>query len=100
MIVIILVLLIRQIACHLIDKLFRNRLTMTLSKNDAVALEEKRLHTLSKLFKSIVSYVLMFGCLVFFMNFMMRRMGGGVMGVGKSTAKMRSEEHTSELQSH
>ena len=60
MIVIILVLLIRQIACHLIDKLFRNRLTMTLSKNDAVALEEKRLHTLSKLFKSIVSYVLYF----------------------------------------
>ena len=60
MIVIIVVLLIRQIACHLIDKLFRNRLTMTLSKNDAVALEEKRLHTLSKLFKSIVSYVLYF----------------------------------------
>lgn len=60
MIVVILVLLIRQIACHLIDKLFRNRLTMTLSKNDAVALEEKRLHTLSKLFKSIVSYVLYF----------------------------------------
>lgn len=59
-IVVILVLLIRQIACHLIDKLFRNRLTMTLSKNDAVALEEKRLHTLSKLFKSIVSYVLYF----------------------------------------
>jgi small conductance mechanosensitive channel len=33
---------------------------MSLSKNDAVALEEKRLHTLSKLFKSIVSYVLYF----------------------------------------
>ena len=44
----------------LFRSLFRNRLTMTLSKNDAVALEEKRLHTLSKLFKSIVSYVLYF----------------------------------------
>ena len=43
---------------------------------------------------SIVSYVLMFGCLVFFMNFMMRRMGGGVMGVGKSTAKMYMQNET------
>lgn len=43
---------------------------------------------------SIVSYVLMFGCLVFFMNFMMRRMGSGVMGVGKSTAKMYMQKET------
>ena len=43
---------------------------------------------------SIVSYVLMFGCLVFFMNFMMRRMGGGVMGVGKSMAKMYMQKET------
>ena len=43
---------------------------------------------------SIVSYVLMFGCLVFFMNFMMRRMGGGVMGVGKSTAKRYMQKET------
>ena len=43
---------------------------------------------------SIVSYVLMFGCLVFFMNFMMRRMGVGVMGVGKSTAKMYMQKET------
>ena len=43
---------------------------------------------------SIVSYVLMFGCLVFFMKFMMRRMGGGVMGVGKSTAKMYMQKET------
>ena len=43
---------------------------------------------------SIVSYVLMFGCLVFFMNFMMRRMGGGVLGVGKSTAKMYMQKET------
>ncbi len=43
---------------------------------------------------SIISYVLMFGFLVFFMNFMMRRMGGGVMGVGKSTAKMYMQKET------
>ena len=43
---------------------------------------------------SIVSYVLMFGCLVFFMNFMMRRMGGGLMGVGESTAKMYMQKET------
>ena len=59
-VVLIMILLIRHIACHLIDKLFRNRITITLSKSDAVALEEKRLQTLSKLFKSIVSYVLYF----------------------------------------
>ena len=43
---------------------------------------------------SILSYVLMFGFLVFFMNLMMRRMGGGVMGVGKSTAKMYMQKET------
>ena len=37
---------------------------------------------------SFLSYALMFGFLVFFMNFMMKRVGGGVMGVGKSNAKM------------
>lgn len=63
-IIVALILLIRQIACHLIDKLFRNRITMTLSKSDAVALEEKRLHTLAKLFKSIVSYTLYFVAII------------------------------------
>ncbi len=43
---------------------------------------------------SIVSYVLMFGFLVFFMNMMMKRMGGGVMGVGKSNAKMYMQKET------
>ena len=43
---------------------------------------------------SIVSYVLMFGFLVFFMNMMMKRMGGGVMGVGKNNAKMYMQKET------
>jgi len=43
---------------------------------------------------SIISYVLMFGFLVFFMNMMMKRMGGGVMGVGKSNAKMYMQKET------
>jgi len=43
---------------------------------------------------SILSSVLMFGSLVFFMSFMTRRMGGGVMGVGKSTAKMYMQKET------
>ncbi len=43
---------------------------------------------------SIVSTVLMFGALIFLMNMMMRRMGGGVMGVGKSTAKMYMQKET------
>ncbi len=43
---------------------------------------------------SIISYALMFGFLVFFMNMMMKRMGGGVMGVGKSNAKMYMQKET------
>ncbi len=43
---------------------------------------------------TIISYVLMFGLLFFFMSFMMRRMGGGVMNVGRSTAKMYMQKET------
>ena len=43
---------------------------------------------------SIMSTVLMFGSILFLMNMMMRRMGGGVMGVGKSTAKMYMQKET------
>lgn len=60
MIVLLLMLLVRRLVCHFIDKLFRNRLTMGLSKSDAISLEEKRLHTLAKLFKSIASYIIYF----------------------------------------
>ncbi len=62
LVVVALILILRRIACHVIDKMFRNRITMTLSQKDA--LEEKRLHTLSKLFKSIVSYVLYFVAII------------------------------------
>lgn len=64
LIVVMLALLIRQVVCHFIDKLFRNRITLGLSKSDAVALEEKRLQTLSKLFKSIASYILYFVAII------------------------------------
>ncbi len=43
---------------------------------------------------SILSTVLMFGSILFLMNMMMRRMGGGVMGVGKSKAKMYMQKET------
>ena len=43
LVVVALILILRRIACHVIDKMFRNRITMTLSQKDA--LEEKRLHT-------------------------------------------------------
>lgn len=62
LVVVALILILRRIVCHVIDKMFRNRITMTLSQKDA--LEEKRLHTLSKLFKSIVSYVLYFVAII------------------------------------
>lgn len=60
LIVIVLTVIIKQIANHMIEKVFRNRITLSLSRSDAVALEEKRLATLSKLAKSIVSYILYF----------------------------------------
>ena len=67
-----------------------DQLTQRLLAN---GVESERVHQNTAIW-SIVSYVLMFGCLVFFMNFMMRRMGGGVMGVGKSTAKMYMQKET------
>ncbi len=43
---------------------------------------------------NIFTWVLMFGSLVFFMNMMTRRMGGSMMGVGKSNAKMYMQKET------
>lgn len=60
LIVVLLTLLVRQIVCRMIEKVFRNRVTMTISHKDAREMEEKRLQTLSKLFKSIASYTLYF----------------------------------------
>lgn len=48
----------------------------------------------SMLLESILSFVLPFICIVIFMNFMMKKMGGGIMGVGKSTAKMYMQKET------
>lgn len=45
--------------------------------------------------ENLISFALMFGFLILFMNFMMKRMGGGgIMGVGKSTAKMHMQKET------
>lgn len=60
LIVISAIFIFKRLACHFIDRIFKNKFTATLSKNDSIDLEEKRLHTLAKLFKSIVSYVLYF----------------------------------------
>ncbi len=48
----------------------------------------------SMLMETILSFVIPFACIVIFMNFMMKRMGGGIMGVGKSTAKMYMQKET------
>ena len=60
LIVMILTVVLKQVSNHVIEKMFRNRLTLGLSRSEAIALEEKRLATLSKLAKSIVSYILYF----------------------------------------
>ena len=48
----------------------------------------------SMLLESILSFVIPFLIIVIFMNFMMKRVGGGIMGVGKSTAKMYMQKDT------
>jgi cell division protease FtsH len=56
--------------------------------------EITREHQDSSLMMDILSLVLPFVCIFLFMNFMMKRMGGGIMGVGKSTAKMYMQKET------
>lgn len=56
--------LIRKVLCHLIDKVFHNRFATNLAQNSSTSLEEKRLHTLSRMFKSIISYVLYFVAII------------------------------------
>ncbi|MCI8950077.1 MAG: ATP-dependent zinc metalloprotease FtsH [Lachnospiraceae bacterium] len=49
----------------------------------------------SMILESVISFVIPFLCIVIFMNFMMKRMGGGgLMGVGKSNAKMYVQRET------
>lgn len=59
LIVILAILVLRKIACRLIDRMFKNNITRGLSARSDL-IEEKRLNTLAKMFKSIVSYVLYF----------------------------------------
>lgn len=56
--------------------------------------EVTREHQDSTMMMDILSLVLPFICIFLFMNFMMKRMGGGMMGVGKSTAKMYMQKET------
>ena len=49
----------------------------------------------SMLMETILSFLIPFICIVIFMNFMMKRMGGGgIMGVGKSNAKVYMQKET------
>ncbi len=61
LLVIIIVMVVRKIILRMIDTVMNNRLTAILANSDKISsIEEKRLDTLRKLFKSIVSYVLYF----------------------------------------
>ncbi|MCD8221234.1 MAG: ATP-dependent zinc metalloprotease FtsH [Clostridiales bacterium] len=53
-----------------------------------------REHQDSSMLTEILSLIIPFVCIFVFMNFMMKRMGGGIMGVGKSTAKMYMQKET------
>lgn len=49
----------------------------------------------SMILESVLSFLIPFLCIVLFMNFMMKRMGGGgIMGVGKSNAKVYMQKET------
>ncbi len=69
-----------------------DQLTMRLEDH---GIEIRKLQQTSSLMISILEYVLWFGFLVFLMTMMMRRMGGGgIMGVGKSNAKVYVQKET------
>ena len=73
--------------------LFRSQLTQRLVEAGVEGRQENSSN--SVWLENLISFALMFGFLIFFMNFMMRRMGGGgIMGVGKSTAKMHMQKET------
>ena len=62
-------------------------------KNNVVTIREN--NTSNALLLEILSYALPFLFLLFIMNFTMKRMGGGgIMGVGKSNAKMYVQKET------
>lgn len=59
-IVLLIMLIAKKLITTFIDNLFHNKLLTDASKNDVLELEEKRLHTLSRLFKSIATYAIYF----------------------------------------
>lgn len=59
-IVLIVMLLAKKVITGFIDNLFHNKLSASMKQNENIPLEEKRLKTLSKLFKSIATYVIYF----------------------------------------
>jgi len=54
----------------------------------------KRIREDNGIWMELLSFILPFVLIFFFMNFMMKRMGGGIMGVGRSTAKMYMQKET------
>ncbi|MDO4788645.1 MAG: ATP-dependent zinc metalloprotease FtsH [Johnsonella sp.] len=68
----------------LIERLYSAEVKTTVRKQDSTTM-----------LMSLLSFILPFVGIVFFMNFMMRRMGnGGIMGVGKSNAKIYVQKQT------
>lgn len=65
-------------------------------RSAGVEVHRVRESMLSQMMVSIIGYLLLFLCMGFFLNFMMRRMGGGggMMGVGKSNAKVYVQKET------
>ncbi len=59
-IVLIIMLIAKKLITGFIDNLFHNKIVSGAAQNDALDLEEKRLYTLSKLFKSIATYAIYF----------------------------------------
>ena len=59
-IVLLIMLAVKKLTNNFIDNLFHNKLTAGAAKKDTMRFEEKRLRTLSKLFKSIANYAIYF----------------------------------------
>ena len=59
-IVLIVMLIAKKVITGFIDNLFHNKLSASMKQNENIPLEEKRLKTLSKLFKSIATNVIYF----------------------------------------
>lgn len=69
-----------------------DQLTQRLVKADVEGKQEKQ--DTSMILESILSFLIPFVIIVIFMNFMMKRMGGGAMGFGKSNARIYMQKET------